>query len=378
MVEKLSAADAHYLDTGTELNAPPAAGADDDRDPLDAAIEDDTDDEVAPAAKVADPAPKPAKGAKDAGKAAGPAVVDPAKPVTTEKPKPPEGFVEEGAVAAERNRRKAAEKRATDVERQNAEYRARTEERLRIMQEGWTRPQPAEDPNAAPDIDVDPLGFIRHVGEQVGQLRQMTAQERQQHEQHAQVQQAWNTVEQTYRADAQNFAQENPDFGEAYNFFSQSLARELGRHPKLRGNPQALAAAMRQQELAFADAALAAGESPAEYIFGLAADRGWTKKAPDPAPDPAPKPDGQAAAAGKGGPVLGKQPTAAEQIDRLTAAKEASTSLSSAGGSAGGNKITWADIDRMTDKQFQEFIRRKNAKDPHGYDKWVDRQVARE
>lgn len=362
MVEKLSKEEQHYLDTGAELSdAAPAVEADVDSDEIDieAAAADDSD--PAPAA-----APKPAgdKGAKAKdGKDADPAAV-------IEKPPVPEGYVEKGAFEAERAKRKAIEKERAKSERESAERIARLEERTRIIIEGRNQAaQAAEQAEQPVDWDEDPRGYTLALRQEVDQLRQTTAQQRQQHEEQTKVEQAWNTVEQHYRADAQNFAAENPDFGEAYGFFSQSLARELGRHPKLRGNPQALQAAMRQRELEIADIALAAGESPAEYIFGMAQDRGWTKKAPDPAPAPAAKPNGN------GGKPAARQPTGAEQIERLAAAKEAATSLSSAGGAPGGNKFTLEDHDRLNNEQLREFIKRKNAK-PGGYDKWLQRQMA--
>lgn len=283
-------------------------------------------------------------------------------------------MVDKKALDAEREARKREQKERAREREEYAAFKARTEERLAIMQQAWQQPaqqpQQTREPAPPPDMNADPIGYIKWLGDQhQAETQALTkrlaeieggAQRSQANQQRMQAQQqAMAQLEAAYRADAATFRDGTPDFQQAYDYLISSRQRELGRLPQYRNNPMALVNAVRADEMAIARAALEAGESPAEILYGLAQERGWKPGNGQAQP--------QQIGNGKG--------SGEEQIQRLRKAQDASTSLSRAGGAPGGNAITLEQLDRMSKDEFDAFVAAKNKGDPRGFDKWMGKQI---
>ncbi len=290
-----------------------------------------------------------AEPAKADGKA--PAADDKGK---AEAEKPKQSMVPHGAMEAERQKRKAVEQELARERTARAERDARLDERMRILNDALALKQ--QQP-AVPNPDDDIFGYARHLETEINQLKGMTAQERQQAQQRQQAEVQNRQLMAAYMADAQSFAAETPDFMEAYRHLLASRDQELAA---MGYNPMQRQEYIRNDEMNIAQSALAQGRSAAETIYNLAKLRNFQGKAPaqqqeQPAPEQPKQPDGSA------------------EIKRLSDAQSAATSLSNAGGSPGGGKITLETLDRMSKDEFKAFVSKLNRKDPYGYDKFVEK-----
>ena len=254
-------------------------------------------------------------------------------------------FVRHGAFHQERERRKA-------VERERDEFRvtlARMEERFRIMSEGGAA-QPAAsaaqalaEPETPPDPNEDIFGYAKYLEKQIQDIRagqtQLTEAQKLEQTQRAEATQR-NEVLTAYQGDVRRVMTAQPEFADAYNHLLNGRIAEL----ELLGVSKADAVqAVRDEEFSIAQAAIQAGQSPAERLMQIAKLRGFAPKAAEPAAPAAPA------------------ETAAERSARIAKGQAGSLSLSSAGGAPAG-ELTLEMLASMSEADFAKMEKANPAR----------------
>jgi hypothetical protein len=158
----------------------------------------------------------------------------------------------------ERSRRRALESRL-----------AAFNDHLEAMaQQQQAAPSPQPQPEGPPDPDVDPIGALRYERQQREHLQR-----------YLQGQALEQRVTHDYVADAQRFAAETPDFGQAYNHL---FAGRIGELRAQGWSDDSIRQQVRHEEFTIALAALRAGRSPAQTAYELAKTRGYVPVATRP------------------------------------------------------------------------------------------------
>lgn len=242
-------------------------------------------------------------------------------------------FVRHGAFHQERERRKQLEAKLQERE---VEF-ARINERLAILSSAMQPTQQRQEaPAAPPDIEIDPIGYIKHLGEQLKQNGQQTEEMRRA----AEVERETHTIVSSYQTDAARFAQETPDFRDAYGHLLQGRDRELALYGI--ADPQQRAQIINQEEQQLVRTALAQGKRPAQVVYEMAKARGYAGAPPAAAP--------------------AAQPSPQEEVQRIAEAAKANRSLSNMSGSGAKTQLTAQDLLAMDDKQFaalEESVKRR-------------------
>lgn len=288
-----------------------------------------------------------------------PAQQAPAEPTPAGDPQnpnqPPPGVLEERQrrqkVEAELQEQRAAQQRLTD--------------RLDMMNQVIYGQQQARLEAAAPpppDPQEDLPGYVEHLNkqytEQVGQIQEQLQQAQQQQQQ----QQAIENLRSQSRAQAEQFAQQHQDFGEAYSYYRQSRAAEL----RAQGfDDQTIAGAVEREELNLASAHLQSGRNVAEALYNAAKVRGYSPKAPaqqqqqSPAPaapayqQPAPQQQFQAPQPG--------QPGYQQPMEQMQAGMMASQSLANVSQAGAASPTTLEAYASMSDAQFAQHMENVKA-----------------
>ena len=157
----------------------------------------------------------------------------------------------------ERTRRRALESR---LEAFNGHLEALAQ------QQAAQRPQPQ--PEGPPDPNEDPIGALRYERQQREHLQR-----------YLQTQALEQRVARDYVADAQRFAAQTPDFGQAYNHLFTGRVAEL----RAQGwSDDSIRQQVQREEFTIALGALRAGHSPAQQAYELAKARGYVPGATRP------------------------------------------------------------------------------------------------
>jgi len=217
------------------------------------------------------------------------------------------------ALQEERQKRAEYERKLAEYERQMAEMQGYM---AAMQQQG----QPQQEQFQEPDPETDPIGALKYAKEQLRQMQEMTAQQ--------QYAQQLNAV--AYQA-ATQYAQQVPDYREAYQYALQSRAQELAAL----GTPEnAIAQILQREEMTLVDTAVRNGRNPAEAIYHFAKARGFQGK--------------QAAAAAPVAPVAPTNPA-------LQQAKQAVAVSASAGGApASKGELSVAEIANLKGAAFDQ------------------------
>lgn len=236
------------------------------------------------------------------------------------------------ALHEEREQRKAAQAELQKFR----EERAALNERMRIVQELNAPRQQAEQ---IPDPEQDPIGAMKYLLDQQRQQSQQTQQQRQQSEQQSQQNQQFNQFMNSYKAQADAYAKDTPEFTKAYNFLSENRLEELMEA----GYDAATANAMlRQDEANIVWQAQQQGKNPAAVLHKMAKLRGW--KAEEPTADN----------------EAGKEVT--KRVENTARAVSTNKSLASAGGAAGATEMTVEALIKMSPKEFEAWGTKHPAK----------------
>lgn len=257
--------------------------------------------------------------------------------------------VPHGAFEKERQQRKAIQRELETERRANAESRASLQGKLDLLNQAFQPP-----PQQPPSPDQDIFGAFNHLNTEVTTLRQERQQEQQRQRQATEQNQRMAQMTGAYQADAARFSAEQPDFNDAYQYLINSRAKELSTVGYDHATVQN---AIRNDELNIIGFAMQQGASPAETVYRLAQARGYAPAQGQQGNSGAPTSNGSGQA----------------RMQQLQRAQDASTTLSKAGGSAGGVRLTLDSIDRMPQKEFEALVRAKNSKDPNGFDDFVRR-----
>lgn len=239
----------------------------------------------------------------------------------------PDGFVPKEALGEARHK-------ARETQRQLDELNGKFELVAKALQERARGDQPTPPENQPPDKDIDPLGYLEWENKQLRErvdgfdtrFKEADTQQQQYSEKQKLVGQ--------YQEAARSFAQQTPDFQDAYQFARQD---RFEFHKTLMGNvpDQQIWQIVDQEEMDIARNIMERGDNPAEVIYSLAKQRGYTAKADDPAPTPQ------------------------EIVEQRDKAASANTSLSQVSGSAGVkdtiDKDTFAN---MSEEQIHDLISR--------------------
>ncbi len=263
----------------------------------------------------------------------------------------------------EKHRRLIA-KEAAKAERLNTDLqsertaRTKLEERLSLLVQAintkTAAPKTEAEPPAIPNEDDDPIGFMKHLKAEVAELRKQQDGTSQQITSQAQE----NNLRQTYEQDARNFAAAEPSFGDAYTFLMQMRMRqhaynEFGKditEPGVTLAPQevdVINRAIASEENSVVKQALARRESPAAYVYRLAKLSGYQKPTQEQQPAPQQRQNGVV-------PTNGK-PSPSQVLKDIQSGKDASTSLSDAGGAPAG-VMTMEALTKMSDAEFARTI----------------------
>jgi hypothetical protein len=226
----------------------------------------------------------------------------------------PEKLVRLEALHEERTKRKELARQLESEKRERAAFEARMNERVSQLAQ-INAPQPQlPDPN-------DPLAVHQHQIQEQGRVLQQLAYARQQEA--AQQQQYARTADliNWAKSEAQEFAKEQADFGEAYKHVAINRVNQL----KAMGlSPDEVQNALARDELWVYEHARASGKNPGQIIYEMANNTGY-------------KPKGT---------------SGAEKIETLQKGVAASKSLNSG---APSNNPTAEQIANMSDAEFADL-----------------------
>ena len=278
-----------------------------------------------------------------------------AKKAKAEKAEPStkEAMVPHGAMHAERERAKKAEKELKSFRAESDQRNARLEERILKINEAMA-PRPVQPrPVLPPDPKRNPAAAHEYLVREQRATREYLAEKHRQETEAAQQSQAEEAVWSKYRADASEFGREEGSFQDAYNYLIQSRANEL---QAMGFDEKKIEAVIKNDEFGIAYQSGENNTNAAETIYKWAQARGFNPAAVAAAPE--------------------KGETGTEKIQRLSKSREASSSLSGGGGESGSDKISLSAIDNMSEKEYNDLLSRLNKYDPNGADKLFEQLEA--
>lgn len=243
-----------------------------------------------------------------------------------DQPKKKDGRVPLRKLMAEEERRKNAERELAETR----ERFSRADERLNTLAQLMQQRQTQHEPEQPPDPNQDPIGAIEFQRQQNARLEQQF----QQQQRAIQEQQALQQIDNGYKRAWSSFASETPDAIDAYTHWTGALNAFFGAA----GVPEAQREQMiigEERRLAYV--AQQSGQNPAQVIYNLAKQFGYTPKA---ATDQAP---GE---------------TAQRKVDMRAKGQAAAKSLSNAGGQRGSGLPSMEEIAGMSDEEFMELRER--------------------
>lgn len=225
--------------------------------------------------------------------------------------KPPPGFVPQGALHQERERRKATEAQFQTLQQQLAELQAKLNPPPEIV---------------VPDPILDPAGFKKFQIDQITQRAQEKADsERRQAE--AQQQQA---LTMRLVQDVNAFKATTPDYDNAFRHAVQARREELSFY----GNaPEAIEQQLEVDVQAIVHQAYSQGKNPAELFYSYAKMRGYQGAAPV-APQPS---------------------QAAAQVNALAQAQKQTATMATAGGPSNDGGVTIETLSKMSEAQLAKM-----------------------
>jgi hypothetical protein len=249
-------------------------------------------------------------------------------------------------IKKEAEKRRAAEARAVDLERQNAI----TLERLNILaaaihgeqeqtRQAAQQPQAEEDP--MPDPDQDIFAFAKWQARQLERVKseqQQFAQLQQQQRQTYEQQQQFQAFAREVQAEEARFQAQKPDYGDAVNHVR---SHRVNAYQMLGYSPEQAAQLVDRDALNFVAQLRQSGRPIAESIYEFARSQGY-----------------------KPGAAQAETPRdesgrfRSERIETATRAQTANKSLSGSAGTATSAAVTGSDIAKMSAKEFERFLER--------------------
>lgn len=243
-------------------------------------------------------------------------------------------MVPHAALEEERQRRKAAEKKAVEAE----QNQARLDERMKLINEALEKKANPVIATEIPDPDKDALGAVKMTMEEVKQLKQF----RENFERNQETANQVNMVTNRAMALEKEFMTITPDYNDASNYLIASRRGELSAFGM---TDQQIQQQIAQESLQIAITAMQQGKNPSEIIYNVAKLRGYQKK------------DGDQNNAGQ---------SEADKIARLEAAQKSNRSLGDINGGAPNNsKIDAKTLASMPEKDFAKIMKSLSEADLH-------------
>lgn len=229
--------------------------------------------------------------------------------------------VPHSALHEERQKRKEAEERARRAEEQYQRNLEVGNQRMQRLIELAQRPQqPAADVQPPPSLDQDPVGFVGHLSQTLGQkiqtIEQQNAQilaDRQQQAQLAQL----STIAQ---AQIQTFAQQNPDYFDALQHVRTMRAAQ---YRAMGLSDEQVIAQINHDELLFANTAVQNRRNIAESLYEFAKASGYAPKAAERKPSETLAAEAKGVAAAKSLGTGGGVSRGAPSLEALAAMSDA-------------------------------------------------------
>jgi BMFP domain-containing protein YqiC len=239
--------------------------------------------------------------------------------------------VPHAALHQEREEHKLSKQALAETRANYQRLETRLNQILGMVQE---KSQPTAPPEPVPDFEEDPAGYIKHKLETLEQRQTREDTKRQEQNQQTQQQEALANFVRSYQQQAAVYAQEKPDFTEAYQFLLKDRDAELQELGF--GDPNIRVKIIHNEEIGIAEQAMREGVNPAERLYNVAKRRGYS----------APKPQNE-------------KPLEAEQK-----AAAAAGSLSGVSGKGVG-ELTAESLMNMSDEEFMKATSGVNWKKLH-------------
>lgn len=189
---------------------------------------------------------------------------------------------QKGEADAARKEREEFRQRLEAREREFAAQQARIDERFKLWQASQQQassPQPVpKTPEPPPDVENDPLAYIKYQDQQRAALEERLNTIAQSHEQTiAQSRQAQEIqrLDRSYQEDNRQAAREMPEYPDAYNFLLNMAEQDVIIQNGGRLTPAQAKEHVLMQERQLAAAAFQQNVRPAQMILQMAHARGW-------------------------------------------------------------------------------------------------------
>ena len=241
-------------------------------------------------------------------------------------------WVPHQALHSEREEHKKTKAELESIRQQQAILNDRWQTLLSVGKQ-----QQQEEVKPPPDPDTDIFGYAKWQGEQLEALQKTLADDKAQREQAETVSREEAQVWQAWQADATAYAAQQPEFGAAVEFLSQTRTtqlRALGALDPRLSTPAGINAQINAELKNIVVAAREAGMSPAAAVHEIAKSYGFKAASPA-ATDTLKLP---------------------EQLATVAAAQEAAKTVGQAGGRAGGDALTPEAIAAMPAAEFDRWM----------------------
>lgn len=197
--------------------------------------------------------------------------------------------------------------------------------------------EPKQEGPSTPDPEQDPIGYMRHLNEQISSFQQSTQQEREQQQKAYQEQQQWQQFNAHMDAEYNKAVQADPTVADAFQHALNAYSNQMdvmGINPAQK--QQAIAGYMRSFAVNWAQGARHNNVSLGDYVKQVAASVGYQPK-----------------------PAEAEKPGAEEQIERQKKAMAASKTLSKSGSGAKPD-MDLKELANMSGEELEELM----GKDP--------------
>lgn len=245
-------------------------------------------------------------------------------------------FVPHQALHAEREEHKKTRSELQELK----EFRARMEERMTWFEKAAPKEEAKDE--TPPDPNEDVFAALKWTQDKLLASEKQQHEARTQQEQYQQAQEQERNVWNHWDNSARQYAQENPDFGNAAKFLAETRDKQLAalavvdpRFSDVRARNAQIEAELKQIVIGAAREKV----SPAEKVYQIAQSYGYTPQ--------------QAAEAAE---QAGGNNELVDKLKRLESAQNGSRTVGNAAGKAGGDEITAESLANMPEDEFSRWV----------------------
>lgn len=244
------------------------------------------------------------------------------------------------AMHEERERRKEIQKELEN-QRKLAEDAI---QRTKRIEDTWQQLVQRANQPQPPNFDEDPLGALQFENQRIKQELENQKKYNEDRAQYEQQQQQFNNFKNDYLQICNEFAKQNSDFWDAYNYVDQNRRSEL---QLARYNQKDINRLVYEDELAIVANAINNGHNPAEVIYSIAKARGYQAKQ----------------TVQKNNEQKTQEDTAKhneQKLENIAKGMQESKSLSNTTGQTPTGDFTIDQLSKMTDDELNEFLASDN------------------